>query len=164
MPLRIILVRRGILGYLDNMFNNYIDRKVDERLKVILGDAVKENVDRYARDMLRGGAIAGDVSTIATQPGSPYVLYHYSPRTPCLVGGYVDLFGMDGGDIVQVKIELKLPGAEKWRVYFKEELKGIQEQPLFNFMEVMVIGSIRITLTHVSGSGKKFYHVWYRRK
>lgn len=146
------------------MFKGYIDKKVQQSIQEILGDQIKDSVDRYARDLLRGGALIDDAVELVTVPGMEYVIFQSTPRSPTFIGGFIDLFGMDGMDTVEIKIEMRINKESKWRLWEKQTIKGIQEKPFFNFPEMLVIGGIKITFRHASGgTGKKFQHVWYRR-
>lgn len=146
------------------MFEGYIQRKVDERLNEILGESIKDGVDKYVKDLLRSAVVAEEAADIVTSPGTDYVLYVYNPRTPTTIGGYIDFRGMGGEDVFKVKCEVKLTKDHKWAKYFEHTLTGMQADPIFSFQEMVIMGGIRITMTHTSGVGKKITHLWYKRK
>lgn len=144
-----------------------VNQLIDERLRKILGDvdvAASQYVEKYARETLKGASLVAEPQDLIAHPGSDYVIFQHAPRTPCLVGGYIDLAGLEGSDTFKLKIELKLDNHWKWRVYEELEFKGVQNKPIYFFRDIFVVSGVKITLTQVEGIGKHIYHVWYKRR
>lgn|SRR5574340_41384 len=140
---------------------------VDQRIDELLGDVdltVSQLVEKHAREALKGASLVAEPQDLITKPGEPFIIFKLVPKTPCLVGGYIDLAGLEGGDEFNLKIELKLHHDWKWRLYENQTFNGVQKLPVYFFRDIFVVSGIKITLTQIQGIGKHIYHVWYRRR
>ena len=146
------------------MFDKYVEKIVDKRIQAVLNDRIEDIVDKYTREALRTSLIIQEPEEIVTTPGGKIVLYELHPRSPTIVGGYIDLAGLAGEDTVNVVVEMRLKNSWKWRKFDSYRFQGVQEEPMMFLKDMFVINGIRITLEHGAGVGKKIYHCFYRRK
>lgn len=146
------------------MFESLINKQVDKRLREILDERVNDTLDRYAREAFKSAVLVQEPEEIVTRAGSTNVIYEYSPRAACFIGGYIDLAGMAGEDTIQIKIEMKLTKEAKWRKFYSHKFTGVQDDPLFFLRDYFVVAGVKVTLEHQTGVGKKFYHCFYRRR
>ena len=149
------------------MLEGTIKKVVDERLEEIYGsiDAkVDMAIERYARDVLKGAVLFSEPAELMTSPGTEVSILAYTPRTPMMMGGYIDLANMLAEDTIEIKIQLKLSKEAKWRTFHREEYVGHQKDPLLFFRDIFILDGIKITLNHKQGSPRKIQHAWYKRK
>lgn len=144
-----------------------VERILQERMDALYAESdikIDNYVERYVRETLKGAYLITEPVDLVTKPGDPHVLLNYTPKTPSLVGGYVDLSGLQAEDTIELKVEVRLAKSWKWRKYFAADFSGYQKEPLYFFRDIFVPDGIKVSLTQKSGVGKHIYFVWYKRK
>jgi len=100
--------------------------------------------------------------TLKTGP-TEEIIFEFARAEPFTISGYVNLRNMEEGDIMVLKVYVKLAVDGEYVLYAEQTYVGKQEQPLVRIRELPAMKGVKITLRQTSGTPKYVPWEFYGR-